>query len=236
MMSRQDANAAFAHTSFLYASNATYTEYLQAGYEADPKSVDAEWQAFFASPKDNAADVTRSARGASWTRPNWPAPERGELVSALDGDWHEAERAIGDKLKAKAQTRGVELASGDVLRATRDSIRALMLVRAYRVRGHLHANLDPLGLEAPRDHEELDPRSYGFADADLDRPIYLDHVLGLEFGTLRQMVAILRRTYCQTLGIEFMHISDPAQKAWLQDRIEGTGKKTTFTPRAKTAS
>src|SRR6267154_1962342 len=235
MMSRQDANAAFAHTSFLYGSNAAYIEDLQARYEADPKSVEAEWQAFFASLKDNAADVTRGAQGASWKRPNWPAPERGELVSALDGDWHEAEKAIGDKLKAKAQTRGVELASGDVLQATRDSIRALMLVRAYRVRGHLHANLDPLGLEAPRDHEELDPRSYGFADADLDRPIYLDHVLGLEFGTLRQMVAILRRTYCQTLGVEFMHISDPAQKAWLQERIEGPDKEITFTREGKRA-
>src|SRR5712672_1849333 len=235
MMSRQDANAAFAHTSFLYGSNAPYIEDLQARYEADPKSVDAEWQAFFASLKDNAADVTRGAQGASWKRPNWPAPERGELVSALDGDWHQAEKALGDKLMAKAQTRGVELASGDVLRATRDSIRALMLVRAYRVRGHLHANLDPLGLEAPRDHEELDPRSYGFADADLDRPIYLDHVLGLEFGTLRQMVAILRRTYCQTLGIEFMHISDPAQKAWLQERIEGADKEISFTREGKRA-
>jgi len=140
-MSRQDANAAFAHTSFLYGSNAPYIEDLHARYEIDPKSVDAEWQAFFASLKDNAADVTRGAQGASWKRPNWPAPERGELVSALDGDWHEAEKAIGDKLKAKAQTRGVELASGDVLQATRDSIRALMLVRAYRVRGHLEADL-----------------------------------------------------------------------------------------------
>jgi len=234
-MSRQDANAAFAHTSFLYGSNAPYIEDLHARYEIDPKSVDAEWQAFFASLKDNAADVTRGAQGASWKRPNWPAPERGELVSALDGDWHEAEKAIGDKLKAKAQTRGVELASGDILQATRDSIRALMLVRAYRVRGHLHANLDPLGLEAPRDHEELDPRSYGFSDADLDRPIYLDHVLGLEFGTLRQIVAILRRTYCQTLGIEFMHISDPTQKAWLQERIEGADKEISFTREGKRA-
>jgi 2-oxoglutarate dehydrogenase E1 component len=200
-MSRQDANAAFALTSFLQGSNAAYIENLYARYEADATSVDAQWQAFFASLKDNAADVTRSARGASWKRPNWPAPERSELVSALDGDWHEVEKTIGDKLAAKAQTSGVEIAAADIQQATRDSIRALMLVRAYRVRGNLHANLDPLGLEPPKDHEELDPRSYGFADADLDRRIYLDHVLGLEFGTLRQIVAILRRTYCQTLGI-----------------------------------
>ena len=110
-----------------------------------------------------------------------------------------------------------------------------MLIRAYRMRGHLHANLDPLGLEPPRDHEELDPRSYGFSDADLDRRIFLDHVLGLEFATLREIVAILRRTYCQTLGVEFMHISDPAQKAWLQERIEGADKEITFTREGKRA-
>ena len=214
-MSRQDANAAFALTSFLYGSNAAYIEDLYARFEADPASVDAEWQAFFSSLKDSATDVARSARGASWKRRNWPRPERSELVSALDGDWREVEKTVGDKLMAKAQVSGGEVTAAEVQQATRDSIRALMLIRAYRMRGHLHANLDPLGLEPPRDHEELDPRSYGFADTDLDRRIFLDKVLGLEFGSLREIVAILRRTYCQTLGVEFMHISDPAQKAWL---------------------
>src|SRR5215831_3725719 len=94
-MSRQDANAAFALSSFLYGSNAAYIEDLYARYEADPKAVDAEWQAFFASLKDNAADVTRSARGASWKRRNWPQPERGEWIAALDGDWQEVARTVG---------------------------------------------------------------------------------------------------------------------------------------------
>src|SRR5262244_2854078 len=235
MMSRQDANAALALTSFLYGSNAPYIEDLYARYEADPASVDAEWQAFFASLKDSASDVTRSARGASWKRRNWPQPEGGELVSALDGDWQEAEKKVGDKIRAKAQASGTEISATEVQQATRDSIRALMLIRTYRMRGHLHANLDPLGLEPPRDHEELDPRSYGFGDADLDRRIFLDNVLGLEFGTLRQIVAILRRTYCQTLGVEFMHISDPAQKGWLQERIEEPHKEISFTREGKRA-
>src|SRR4030095_1487100 len=96
--------------------------------------------------------------------------------------WPEAVRAVGDKVKAQA--RGVELTPTDVQQATRDSVRALMLIRAYRVRGHFHANLDPLGLSPSKDHEELDPRSYGFTEADYDRKIFLDNVLGLEFGTL----------------------------------------------------
>ena len=119
--------------------------------------------------------------------------------------------------------------------ATRDSVRALMLIRAYRVRGHLHADLDPLGIQQNGEHAELDPRSYGFTEADYDRPIFIDNVLGLEFGTLREIVAILRRTYCQTIGVEFMHISDAAQKSWIQERIEGPDKEITFTREGKRA-
>ena len=110
-----------------------------------------------------------------------------------------------------------------------------MLIRAYRMRGHFHANLDPLGIEAPRNREELDPRSYGFTEADFDRKIFLDHVLGLEYGTLREIVTICERTYCQTLGVEFMHISNGAQKAWIQERIEGPDKEISFTREGRRA-
>jgi 2-oxoglutarate dehydrogenase E1 component len=234
-MSRQDANAAFAITSFLYGSNAPYIEELYARYEADPKAVDAEWQSFFQSLKDDARDVAENARGPSWRRPGWPPPERNELVAALNGDWTEIGKALGGKVKAQAQTKGVELATADIERATRDSIRTLMLIRAYRARGHFHANLDPLGLEPPQNEEELDPATYGFGEADFDRPIFLDKVLGLEFGTLRQIIGILRRTYCQTLGVEFLHISNGAQKGWIQERIEGPDKEISFTREGKRA-
>jgi 2-oxoglutarate dehydrogenase E1 component len=234
-MSRQDANAAFARTSFLYGGNADYIDELYARYEADPQAVDGQWRAFFESLKDDARDVVQNAEGPSWGRPDWPPLPRGDLVAALDGDWDEVGKAVAEKVQAKAQAKGVELSEGHVQQATRDSVRALMLIRAFRMRGHLHANLDPLGLEPRKDPEELDPRSYGFTDADLDRPIFLDHVLGLEFGTLRQMLSILQRTYCQTLGVEFMHISDPQQKGWIQERIEGPDKEISFTREGKRA-
>src|SRR4051794_33796097 len=102
-MSRQDANAAFANTSFLYGGNAAYVEELQARYEADPLAVDAQWQAFFQSLKDDRAAVEKTARGPSWERPGWPAPAGGDLVAALTGEWGEVERAVGDKLKGRAQ-------------------------------------------------------------------------------------------------------------------------------------
>jgi 2-oxoglutarate dehydrogenase E1 component len=233
-MSRQDANAAFARTSFLYGGNAAYIEDLHARYEADPDSVNSEWQAFFQSLKDIPADVQRGARGATWQRPNLPRAD-GELIAALTGDWSAVEKRVGEKLKAGAQARGVEISAADVQQATRDSIRALMLIRAYRARGHFHAKLDPLGLEVPKNEEELDPRSYGFNDADLDRKIFLDKVLGLEFASTREIVTILRRTYCQTLGVEFLHISDSAQKSWMQERIEGRDKEINFTREGKRA-
>src|SRR5262245_8062463 len=123
-MSRQDANAAFARTSFLYGGNADYIENLYARYESDPNAVDAQWQAFFQSLKDDRADVITSARGPSWQHPYPPA--RSELISALDGDWREVERALGDKVKARAQAAGVDVSTAEVQQATRDSIRALM--------------------------------------------------------------------------------------------------------------
>jgi 2-oxoglutarate dehydrogenase E1 component len=234
-MSRQDANAAFALTSFLYGANAGYIEDLHARYQVDPNSVDADWQVFFGSLKENAADIAPNARGPSWRREDWPRPQRGELTAVLDSDWSGIEKTLGEKIAAKAQAKGVEIGSAEVQQATRDSIRALMLIRAYRIRGHLHANLDPLGLAVLQNHEELDPASYGFSEEDYDRRIFLDFVLGLEFGTLRQILAILQRTYCQTLGVEFMHIYEPAQKAWIQERIEGPDKEITFTREGKRA-
>ncbi|MGB3866690.1 MAG: 2-oxoglutarate dehydrogenase E1 component [Xanthobacteraceae bacterium] len=235
-MSRQDANAAFALSSFLYGANAAYIDDIYARYENDPDSVDAEWREFFGSLKDRPDDVRKNAEGPSWARANWPLTPKDDLTSALDGNWVQVEKTIGAKLQAKAATGAASApTSADIHQATRDSVRALMLIRAYRMRGHFHAQLDPLGLEPQKDHEELDTRTYGFTDADLDRKIFLDHVLGLEYGTLREIVAICERTYCQTLGVEFMHISNGAQKAWIQERIEGPDKEISFTPEGRRA-
>src|SRR5579862_4076914 len=113
-MSRQDANAAFALSSFLQGTNASYIDDIYARYEKDPASVDAEWQEFFKSLKDAPDDVRKNAEGPSWGRDNWPLTPRDELTSALDGNWLEVERAVGIKLAAKAQARGSELTAADI--------------------------------------------------------------------------------------------------------------------------
>ena len=228
-------NDTLNQTSFLYGGNADYIEALQARYDKDPSSVDAEWQVFFAGLSDDPASVEKSAKGASWEKPNWPLTANGELVSALDSNWGAVEKIVTDKLKGKAESAGSGISHSDLQQATRDSVRALMMIRAYRMRGHLHAKLDPLELEAKKDHEELHPSSYGFTEADWDRKIFIDFVLGLEYATIREMLAILRRTYCSTLGWEFMHISTPAEKSWIQARIEGPDKEIAFTREGKRA-
>ena len=234
-MARQDANQAFAATSFLYGANAPYIEQLQARYAADPNSVDGAWRSFFEGLKDAPEAAIAGAGGALWKRPDWPPVMNGELVSALDGNWAALEVALGEKIKLGVARRGAEISDGAVTQATRDSVRALMMIRAYRMRGHFHANLDPLALQELPKESELDPSSYGFTEADWGRRIFLDHVLGLEFATIPEMLEILRRTYCSTLGVEFMHISDPAEKAWIQERIEGPDKGIDFTTMGKRA-
>ncbi len=234
-MARQEANEAFAATSFLDAGNAAYVEDLQARYQENPAALSPEWQAFFRQLGDVPADVTANARGAPWQRSDWPIQANGELVAALDGNWLPAQIRVTDKIRGKAQAAGADISSASVEQAARDSVRAIMMIRAFRMRGHLAADLDPLHLEPVAMPPELDPASYGFGPEDLDRKIFIDHVLGLEFATVNEMLEILRRTYCGTLGIEFMHISDPAEKAWIQERIEGPDKGIAFTPEGKKA-
>ncbi|MEH6721490.1 MAG: 2-oxoglutarate dehydrogenase E1 component [Aurantimonas endophytica] len=237
-MARNQANETLALTSFLYGGNAGYIEELYASYEQDPSSVSAEWSDFFRELKDDKAAVLKSASGPSWERSNWPITANGDLISALDGDWATVEKKIETKVKAKTQENGpVDLDSPAVRQATQDSVRALMLIRAYRVRGHLHAKLDPLGIvkAADDDYNELSPEAYGFTEADYDRPILIYNVLGLETATIRQIVDVLERTYCSTIGVEFTHISNPQEKAWLQERIEGPDKGIAFTDQGKKA-
>ena len=224
-------NAVLAETSFLYGANAAFVEDLYATWASDPGAVEPSWAAFFASLMDGAADVKRGAGQPSWTKPAAPLA-RPDWLSALDGMWPAVEAKVGKAI----QDRTPKATQDDVRAATLDSLRAIMMIRAYRMRGHLKANLDPLGLATtPGDASELDPATYGFSEADLDRTIFLDFVLGLETSTIREILAIVRRTYCGSLGVQYMHISDPKEKAWLQERIEGRDKEIAFTREGKIA-
>ena len=237
-MTKTDLNEAFERTSFLYGANAHFIEQLYAQFLSDPSSVDSDWRQFFAGLADDRASALKQVRGPSWERPGWPEATNGEIVSALDGNWPALTRD-GESRPARKPKDGAgavsEASAAEMRKATLNSVRALMMIRAYRIRGHLAADLDPLRLKDPESHPELDPASYGFGPQDMDRPIFIDNVLGLERATLNEIIAILKRTYCSTLGVEFMHISDPRQKAWIQERIEGPDKGIRFTAEGKRA-
>jgi 2-oxoglutarate dehydrogenase E1 component len=179
--------------------------------------------------------VTKLAGGPSWKKPNWPVRDSGELVSALTGEWAEAAKAVGDKVKASAQTRGVELSAEQVQQGD--------------ARFHPRADADPR-LPHPRPlprqarSARLEPEEARrssirapTASAKPTRPADLPRQgARARIRDVREIVAILRRTYCQTLGVEFMHISNAAQKSWLQERIEGKDKEITFTREASARS
>ena len=233
-MSRQEANAAFALTSFLYGGNAAYIEDLYSQYEADPQALDAEWQAFFASLKDNASDVVRGASGPSWKEAHWPVVSEGP-IPIFDADWEEAETRLGARATERAHKAGVEISWSDVQQATRDLIRALMLIRAFRIRGHLAADLDPLGLEPPKEHPEPDPRSYGLSDADFDRRIFLDHVLGLNSARSGKSLPFSSAPIARRSASSSCTSPTRRRSSWLQERIEGPDKEITFTREGKRA-
>jgi 2-oxoglutarate dehydrogenase E1 component len=228
---RSLSNTALLETSFLYGANATFVEEMAARYAEDPNSVDPSWRAFFAQLRDDPEAAKQAVVGPSWFRPELAQPKTTELTRLLDGDW----AGLQTKVEKKLTQRLPQASIVDVQTAARDSVRALMMIRAYRTRGHLAAKLDPLGIEQRIEPAELEPSSYGFGPNDLNRPIFIDGVLGLESATVTEMLEILRRTYCENVGVEFMHITDPAEKAWIQERIEGPDKAIAFTPEGKRA-
>ncbi|HET8996691.1 MAG TPA: 2-oxoglutarate dehydrogenase E1 component, partial [Acetobacteraceae bacterium] len=197
-------------------ANAAFLAEQYARWATNPASVDPSFADLFSALNDEARSVLEEATGASW------APRGGVA---------EAEAAAPRPTAAATPT--IALSNAQVRAATIASLRALMLIRSYRVRGHLEARLDPLGLVVPPPHPELDYRSYGFTDADLDKPIFIDNVLGRETATLREIVQILRDTYCGAIGVEFMHIQDPEQKSWIQRKVEGAPWHRAFDARDK---
>ena len=237
-MTEQSPNDIFHASSFMQGHNAEYLEQLYARYAQDPNSVEESWRAFFASLGDAPADAKAEAAGPSWARGDWPLQPADDLTHALTGEWPAAAvevKGAEKKIREKAADAGIELTDAQVQRAVLDSIRALMIIRAYRIRGHLIADIDPLGMRDQTPHPELDPRSYGFTDADMDRPIFIDNVLGLQMASMRQIMEIVKRTYCGTFALQYMHISDPEQSSWLKERIEGYGKEIAFTREGRKA-
>tara|TARA_B110000211_G_scaffold16386_2_gene17155 strand:+ start:3466 stop:6396 length:2931 start_codon:yes stop_codon:yes gene_type:complete len=220
-------NSSLSSESFLQGNSTEYLENLQTNFSKNTQDLDPQWQKFF----NTIGDVNLEGQaGPSWTRPDWPLVNYEEFETNID-----LEQNHIDKIKSKAIKNNVDVDENGLKQAVLDSVRALMLIRAYRIRGHLTADLDPLNILKNDTHPELQPANYGFHESDMDRLIYIDNVLGLELATMREIVDIVKRTYCGTFALQYMHISNPSESQWLKERIEGYGKEINFTKRGRKA-
>ena len=217
-MSSSDNNITFKKTSFLSGINSEFINQFYSDYLTDPNSLPNSWIKFFDGLSEDEKLILDDLNGPSWS------PEK-----KIQG----SKSYLIDNEKNKEFKEDFNLSS--VKEASKDSVRAIMLIRAYRIRGHLIANLDPLSIQKKEEHPELKPETYGFNKKDYKRKIFLDGVLGLQYADLNQILDILKRTYCSAIGYEFMHMGDPEEKAWIRNRIEGPEKDIVFTQNGKKA-
>tara|TARA_B100000989_G_scaffold297182_2_gene282216 strand:- start:2721 stop:5615 length:2895 start_codon:yes stop_codon:yes gene_type:complete len=218
-MSSSDKNITLKKTSFLSGINSEFINQFYSDYLTNPNSLPEGWIKFFKGLSEDEKLILNDLNGPSWS------PEK--KIKKIN--------SILKKSDFEATQINSNLNSSSVKEASKDSVRAIMLIRAYRIRGHLIANLDPLSIQKKEEHPELKPESYGFTKKDYSRKIFLDGVLGLQYADLNQILEILKRTYCSTIGYEFMHMGDPDEKAWIRNRIEGPEKDIIFTENGKKA-
>ncbi|MBM3929568.1 MAG: 2-oxoglutarate dehydrogenase E1 component, partial [Sphingomonadales bacterium] len=205
-----------------------FVDTLYAKYKSDPSGLEPGWRDFFDG-------LEGTATGPSWAKKNWPLTDTDALTAGLDPTQMEPAPKPA-KPGAKPAPAAAPAASPDAIRAAADaSIRAMTLIRTYRVRGHLAANLDPLGLSTRELPDDLKTEYHGFTDDQIDTPVYLGGVLGLQTATIRELVDILRKNYCGNVGLEYMHIADVEERKFLQDRMEGRDKAIQFTADGKKA-
>jgi len=186
--------------SFLYSGNAAYLEDLYEQFLADPAGVTPEWKAYFLSIADGSA------------RADLP---HSRVIQALGGDSPRPRQGIAPAADASSFQKQVSV---------------LQLINAYRFRGHQQADLDPLKQYQRPPVPELEPAFHNLADADLDTVFNPGSLVAPKESTLREILAIVRSTYCGTIGAEYMHINETEQKRWIQQRLEPCRAQPEFAP------
>ena len=213
-------NDIFEKTSFLGNNSSEFVEGLYTDYLKNPDKLPEQWKVFFEGLNEKREKILRNINGPSWS------PKK-KIKNITPESYKHLEKKNGNQLDS--------LNTIDILEAAKNAVRANMLIRAYRIRGHLISNLDPLELLKREEHAELKPETYGFSKNDYNKKIFLDGVLGLQSASLKEIIEIAKKTYCQKIGYEFMHMGDPEEKKWIRDRIEGKEKGINFTENGKKA-
>ncbi|MDA0238592.1 MAG: 2-oxoglutarate dehydrogenase E1 component [Proteobacteria bacterium] len=204
--------------SIFSGANGAFIAELYERFLENPASVDESWSDYFAELAADGDTAASDYSGASWAR------SRTSVVGVANGEDHAAADKTG---------KGAPVSAEEVRAAAYDSIRARILIRSFRVRGHLAASFDPLGLVGAGYHKDLDYKTYGFTEGDLDRPIFIDNLAGHDTLSLRQILDIVQTAYCDTMGVEYMHIQEIEERAWIQERVEGIDFESDITPEIK---
>jgi len=212
-------NLEFEKTSFLTKSNSAFLEQMYLKYINKDLDLPSSWKNYFDDLGDELDLVVNEIKGPSW------APIKKQI------------NIVEKKPKKEVHSNGSvkNVISENNLQNNIDSIKAVELIRAYRLRGHLLAKLDPLGLKKTEYLEELHPEYYGFKKSDYKREIFLNGVTNKKYSNINEILTFLNNTYCGPIGYEYMHISNPEERIWLRRRIEEDENEIKFTKNGKEA-
>ncbi len=215
-MTSDKDNTIFEKTSFLQGVNAPFIKDLYLKYLQNPKSIPQSWIEFFNGLDENQEDIKKEILGPTW------APKKN--IQTIKKD---------EFTKKVLPINGTPISQESYEKEKEQSVKAIALIRAYRIRGHLIANLDPLGMMERKYLHELHPSDHGFKKEDYNKKIYIGEYMDREYTTINELLLYLKKTYCSTIGVEYMHISDPIEKVWFRERMEKKENQLNFTQTGK---
>ncbi len=208
------SNRKLEETSFLSKSNSAFIEQMYLKYINNDPNLTSEWKNYFDNLKEDTSVAIKELEGPSWGKKS---------------------NIYSEQLENLSFRRKEIKNTNDFKESNNESIKAIALIRAYRIRGHLLAKLDPLGLSKTEYLDELHPDYYGFKKENYDKPIFLNGTINKNYSSIKEILSFLRKTYCGSIGYEFMHLSDPEERKWFRDRIELDEKGISFTRNGKIA-
>ncbi len=213
-MSSSENNNTYKKTSFLAGNNSSFIKKFYSDYLSNPKKIPEDWRLFFDGLEENEEVILKDLQGPSWSLNK-------EIVLKKDVPKKDTkEKVIFDKINEEEKEQ---------------SVKAIALIRAYRIRGHLIADLDPLGMMERKYLEDLHPGDHGFSKEDYNKKIYVGSYMNKGYASISQILTFFRKIYCSNIGVEYMHISDPVEKIWFRERMEKKENQLKFTENGKKA-
>ncbi len=216
------SNRKFEETSFLSKSNSSFIEQMYLKYLNKDADLPDGWKKYFENLNEETSIAIKELKGPSWGIKSKYKKEQLEniIIEKKDNGFNDSENQN----------------TKDFNEASSESIKAIALVRAYRIRGHLIANLDPLGMMERKYIHDLHPEDHGFKKEDYNKKIFLGSYMDAGgYSSINEILTKLRKIYCSTIGVEYMHISDPEEKVWFRNRMEKKDNELQFTNDGKKA-